>query len=127
MFDYVFFDLDGTLTRSGDGIKRSAAHAIAQLGYPALPEAQLDAFVGPPLLESFMNFCGMDEATALRAVRLYRARFEDVGWRENAVYPGIAQLLRALVQHRHEIGHRAAHNHGHGVRRVVARVHLQPI
>ena len=96
MFDYIFFDLDGTLTRSGDGIKKSAAHAIAQVGYPALPDARLDAFVGPPLLESFMRFCGMDEATALRAVQLYRARFEDVGWRENAVYPGIAQLLRAL-------------------------------
>ena len=54
MFDYVFFDLDGTLTRSGDGIKRSAAHAIAQLGYPPLTEAELDSFVGPPLLESSM-------------------------------------------------------------------------
>ena len=49
MFDYIFFDLDGTLTRSGDGIKKSAAHAIAQVGYPALPDARLDAFVGPPL------------------------------------------------------------------------------
>ena len=29
-------------------------------------------------------------------MQFYRARFEDVGWRENAVYPGIAQLLRAL-------------------------------
>ena len=53
MFDYVFFDLDGTLTRSGDGIKKSAAHAIAQLGYPPLTDAQLDSFVGPPLLEMF--------------------------------------------------------------------------
>lgn len=96
MYDYIFFDLDGTLTRSGEGIKKSAAHAIAQLGYPALTEAQLDSFVGPPLLESFRTLCGMDEETALRAVAIYRARFEDVGWRENAVYPGIAPLLRAL-------------------------------
>ena len=96
MFDYIFFDLDGTLTRSGDGIKKSSAHAIAQLGYPALSEAQLDTFVGPPLLESFMRCCGMDEQTALRAVEIYRVRYEEVGWRENAVYPGVAQLLRAL-------------------------------
>ena len=96
MYDYIFFDLDGTLTRSGEGIKKSAAHAIAQLGYPALTEAQLDSFVGPPLLESFRTLCGMDEETALRAVAIYRARFEEVGWLENAVYPGIAPLLRAL-------------------------------
>lgn len=68
MFDYVLFDLDGTLTRSGDGIKKSAAHAIAHLGYPPLTDEQLDTFVGPPLLESFMAMCGMDEHTALQAV-----------------------------------------------------------
>ena len=96
MYDYVLFDLDGTLTRSGDGIKNSAAHAIARLGYAPLTGAQLDKFVGPPLLESFMELCGMDESTALKAVELYRERFESVGWRENAVYPGIAPLLRAL-------------------------------
>ena len=90
MFDYVLFDLDGTLTRSGDGIKKSAAHAIAHLGYPPLTDEQLDTFVGPPLLESFMAMCGMDEHTALQAVEVYRERFVRVGWRENAVYAGIA-------------------------------------
>lgn len=96
MFDYVLFDLDGTLTRSGDGIKKSAAHAIAHLGYPPLTDEQLDTFVGPPLLESFMAMCGMDEHTALQAVEVYRERFGRVGWRENAVYAGIAPLLKAL-------------------------------
>ena len=96
MFDFVLFDLDGTLTRSGDGIKKSAAYAIARLGYAPLSDAQLDKFVGPPLLEMFMTLCGMDEPTALKAVGFYRERFESVGWRENAVYPGIAPLLRAL-------------------------------
>ncbi|HIQ82406.1 MAG TPA: dTMP kinase [Candidatus Pullichristensenella stercorigallinarum] len=96
MYDYVLFDLDGTLTRSGDGIKKSAAYAIARLGYAPLSDAQLDKFVGPPLLEMFMTLCGMDEPTALKAVGFYRERFESVGWRENAVYPGIAPLLRAL-------------------------------
>ena len=96
MFDYVLFDLDGTLTRSGEGIVKSAAHAIARLGYPPLGEAELSTFIGPPLLASFMEHCGMDEQTALRAIEVYRERFEAVGWRENAVYPGIAQLLRAL-------------------------------
>ena len=96
MFDYVLFDLDGTLTRSGDGIKKSAAHAIAQLGYPPLTDEQLDVFVGPPLLEVFMDLCGMDEPTALRAVAIYRERYQAIGWRENAVYAGIAPLLKAL-------------------------------
>ena len=69
MFDYVFFDLDGTLTRSGDGIKKSAAHAIAQLGYPPLTEAQLDSFVGPPLLESFERCAAWTNRPRCEAVR----------------------------------------------------------
>lgn len=96
MFDYVLFDLDGTLTRSGEGIKKCAAHAIARMGFAPLSEAQLDFFVGPPLLESFMQLCGMTQEQALDAVSIYRERFERVGWRENAVYEGIAPLLRAL-------------------------------
>ena len=87
MFDYVLFDLDGTLTRSGDGIKKSAAYAIARLGYAPLSDAQLDKFVGPPLLEMFMTLCGMDEPTALKAVGFYRERFESVGWRETPSTP----------------------------------------
>ncbi|MCB1578705.1 MAG: HAD hydrolase-like protein, partial [Xanthomonadales bacterium] len=30
------------------------------------------------------------------AVRHYHERFDDVGWREHTVYPGIAELLAAL-------------------------------
>lgn len=96
MFDYVLFDLDGTLTRSGEGITKSAAYAIERLGFAPLSQAELDRFVGPPLLTSFMEMCGMDEPAALEATRVFRERFESVGWRENAVYPGIAPLLRAL-------------------------------
>ena len=36
---------------------------------------------------------GMDEAQALEAVRVYRERYTDVGWKENRVYPGIAPLV----------------------------------
>ena len=95
-FDAVFFDLDGTLTESGIGITRSAAHALKALGGPALDPATLLRFVGPPLLESFMQYAGYDEAKALEAVARYRERYTSVGWMENRVYTGIAPLLRGL-------------------------------
>lgn len=95
-FDSVLFDLDGTLTESGEGIKKSAAYAIEKMGFPPRSFLELDAFVGPPLIASFMAECGMTEAQALQATQFYRERFEKVGWKENKVYPGIPVLLKAL-------------------------------
>ena len=95
-FDAVLFDLDGTLTDSGPGITRSAAHALRALGAKPLSEDVLRRFVGPPLLESFMQYGGLTEAEALRAVALYRERYLDVGWKENQVYPGIPELIADL-------------------------------
>jgi len=95
-FDYVLFDLDGTLTQSGEGIKKCAAHAIEAMGFPPLPDERLASFVGPPLIPMFIEACGMTEEEAQRAVAIYRVRFEAVGWSENRVYAGIPALLKAL-------------------------------
>jgi len=95
-FDAVLFDLDGTLTESGTGITRSAAYALEKLGAEPLDEATLMKFVGPPLFESFMKYGRLNEEKALEAVRLYRERYSVIGWKENRVYTGIAELVRTL-------------------------------
>ena len=92
----VLFDLDGTLTESGPGITRSAASALEVLGRPPLDAATLLRFVGPPLFESFREIAGLDEATARDALVAYRRYFVDRGMYENAVYPGITELLHKL-------------------------------
>ena len=95
-YDVCVFDLDGTLTQSGIGIGRSVRYALEKMGRPTPDEDVLRRYIGPPLLESFMQIDGMDEPDARRAVEIYRERYNTVGWRENAVYPGIGTLLRAL-------------------------------
>ncbi len=95
-YDTILFDLDGTLTESGAGITRSAAYAFEKLGIPVPEQAILDRFVGPPLVASFMEYAGLDEAGAIRATELYRERYSTIGWRENRLYPGMAPLLKAL-------------------------------
>jgi phosphoglycolate phosphatase len=96
-FGTVLFDLDGTLTDSGPGIMASISFALAELGRPALSEHDLRSFVGPPLADSFRDVAGLDAATATRAVAAYRERYAALGMYENAVYPGIPQLLERLV------------------------------
>jgi phosphoglycolate phosphatase len=93
----VLFDLDGTLTASGPGITRSVAAALHTLTLPPLDETALLRFVGPPLLDSFRDIAGLDEATALDAMAAYRGYFVEYGMFENTVYPGIPGLLRELV------------------------------
>ena len=70
----VIFDLDGTLTQSEEGIWNCTRYAAERLGWPVPDTDTLRKFIGPPLGYSFVNFMGMDEATAEEAVRVYRER-----------------------------------------------------
>lgn len=56
----LLFDLDGTLTASGEGITKSVQYALQKMGKGALGEhlEALEVFVGPPLLSQFMVYAG---------------------------------------------------------------------
>ena len=103
-YDSYLFDFDGTIAETGEGIRRSVAYALEKMGRPVPEKAVLDRFIGPPLHGAFMEYCGLDDAGADRAIALYRERYVDVGLYESHVYPGVAPLLKAL----HEGGARVA-------------------
>lgn len=75
MYQYIFFDLDGTLTDSKEGILNCLRYAFEKLGDPVPPETELIKFIGPPLQDSFMGFCGYSREKAIRAVELFRERY----------------------------------------------------
>jgi phosphoglycolate phosphatase len=97
MLSNIFFDLDGTLTDSKEGIVNCIYYALEKLGYP-VPEAfNVNDCLGPPLRLSFRRLLKTnDEALIERAVEIYRERFSTIGCFENRVYPGIPELLSAL-------------------------------
>lgn len=95
-YEYVLFDLDGTLTDPAIGITNSVIYALEKSGAtPPLREA-LYKFIGPPLVYSFKEYCGFTEEEAVRAVGYYRERFSETGLFENEIYPGIKELLSRL-------------------------------
>lgn len=96
MYRYIFFDLDGTLTDSKEGIINSALYAIDRLGTPRPDSATMLKFIGPPLTGSFMEYCGYDRETAEEALRLYRERYVPIGQFENDPVEGGAALLKRL-------------------------------
>lgn len=60
MFDTVLFDLDGTLTDPFEGISNSIIYALKKFGIAAPDKPLLKKFVGPPLTESFSEYCGLN-------------------------------------------------------------------
>lgn len=100
----VIFDLDGTLTRSEEGIWNCVKYAAEKLGFPVPDADTLRKFIGPPLAYSFREYMGMDDAMAEKAVEAYRERYNVVGLFENRVFLGIRRLLRTLKQEGWYIG-----------------------
>ena len=91
----ILFDLDGTLTDSGEGIMNCAKLALEHYGLPIPSEAELRTFVGPPLHESFIRF-GVPAEEADNAIKIYRSRYIPIGAFENHPYEGIREVLEKL-------------------------------
>ena len=98
----ILFDLDGTLTDSGEGIINCAALALEHFGIPVPDRQTMRVFVGPPLHETFVKF-GVPDDRADEAVEVYRSRYHTVGKFENTPYPGIRELLARLQAEGHRL------------------------
>lgn len=98
MFQYILFDLDGTLTDPKLGITGCVQYALHEMGIEEPDLDRLEVFIGPPLVESFMEFYGMERRQADRAVEKYRERFAVKGIYENELYPGMKEMLAALKE-----------------------------
>ena len=91
----LLFDLDGTVIDSGEGVKNSVLYALEKMGYPALDKADMDPFLGPPLVYSFHHFAHVPEAECAEAVRLYREYYQKSGAMfQYRLYDGMPELLR---------------------------------
>ena len=96
-YQNVLFDLDGTLTDPREGITRSIQYGLSKMGIEEPDLRKLEHFIGPPLLQAFVEFYGFSEAQAWEAVGFYRERFSVKGLYENQVFEGITPLLEELA------------------------------
>lgn len=98
MFDYLFFDLDGTLTDPAEGITNSFIHAYKYFEMEVPDYKTLCSYIGPPLLDTFRSSFGFSEEKAKEGVKVYREYFSTKGLFENLVYEGIPSLLENLLK-----------------------------
>ena len=92
---HIYFDLDGTLTDSFEGISKSILYAVDKLGHPRPSNDYLRYCIGPSLYDTFPEMVG--EELTLKAVNLYRERFDKIGWCENKPYEGIHEALSSIA------------------------------
>jgi phosphoglycolate phosphatase len=92
MHDLVLFDLDGTISDPLEGIGRSINYALVHFGYEPLKLSELAKYVGPPLDEAFREITG-NKTDSKVLVAKYRERYGDIGYSENMLYPGVAEVL----------------------------------
>ncbi|OKP91620.1 phosphoglycolate phosphatase [Paenibacillus helianthi] len=92
----ILFDLDGTLTDPKEGITKSVEYALGKFGITVEHPDLLLPYIGPPLYDSFIEIQGFSAEKAAQAVEYYRERYRTLGMFENAVIPGIPELLEEL-------------------------------
>ena len=100
----ILFDLDGTLIDSSEGITRSAQYALAHYGIDEPDLKKIYFFIGPPLMNTFMNHYGFSKEKAVEAVAVYRERYQDTGIFECSLYPGVKECIEELKKRGYMIG-----------------------
>ena len=89
-FKYIFFDLDGTLIDSKEGIVRCIQYAISRLGIDEIPYDKLVSLIGPPIQDTFQILLDNNNQNLVdKAVELYRERFSTKGVVEAQIYEGV--------------------------------------
>ena len=63
-YEYILFDLDGTITDPKEGITKSVAYALESFGINIENLDTLCKFIGPPLKDSFMKYYSFSEEQA---------------------------------------------------------------
>lgn len=100
----VLFDLDGTLSNSKEGITKCVQYALKHFGIEEPDRDKLEIFIGPPLVDSFMNFYGMTMEQAKEATAKYRERYTPIGIHEATMYPEVRECIEELKKQGYIIG-----------------------
>ena len=96
MYEYVFFDLDGTLTDSGEGIINAAVYALEKYNIEVNDRSELRKFIGPPLQDSFSTDYGFQEDEIEDVIKTFREYYSEKGIFENTIYENIQTVLFEL-------------------------------
>ena len=101
----VFFDLDGTLMDTSDGIFAGGRYAMEKVGIPIPEIDDWNVFIGPPLGDCFrLTFGIRDEDKIRQLCEAYHDFYMREGRYRAHFYPGILEVARELKKRGHVLG-----------------------
>ena len=95
-YDFIAFDLDGTLTNPERGLLSAFVYCFKKLDVPYESKESLKRYIGPPLYDEWQKDFGWSFDEASYAVEIFREYYNIYGWWDNEVYQGIEMLLTEL-------------------------------
>ena len=102
LFQFILFDLDGTLLDSLPGIAFSVNYACREAGVPE-PAVNLRSLLGPPIRTIFSKAVPTDDSVLLdRLEAKFRASYDAEGWQKTSSFEG----ARATLETMQAAGHR---------------------
>lgn len=93
---HIFFDVDGTLVNTEKSLLYCIDYAAKQTGIAEIPYETKLKFIGPPLLDAFMQYCALDIDTAKQAYSNFRSVYSKEGVHMAQLYDGVAEMLKTL-------------------------------
>ena len=92
MYDYVLFDLDGTISDSFEGVSKGIQIALKSVGIKE-DRSNMRKCMGPPIGYSFKEFWHLSDEDVEKATLKYREYYNEIGLFENVPYDGIKELI----------------------------------
>lgn len=95
-YELYFFDFDGTLMDTSQGVHHCFDLAAQELGIPLGGQERFVGIIGGPLKEGFAKGYGVPAHLLDRAVELYRKFYGEIGIGECRLYEGVIPLFQQL-------------------------------
>ena len=95
-YKYIFWDLDGTLLDTYEGVSNCVRYALDYYGIHIEDRETLRKFIGPPLRESFPKLAHLPQEYVEEAIVRYRERYHPVGVFECRPFDGVAETVEAF-------------------------------
>ncbi len=104
-YQYIIFDVDGTLLDTAEGIVRAVKETMIKENLEIPPETVFRTFIGPPIQNSFQKLYGIEMERAQEIATIFRNFYKQDDYILRAKpYEGINEVCKALLAAGRQIG-----------------------
>ena len=95
-FKAIFFDFDGTIADTVNGILATMTATFKELNLPIPPQDAMKSTIGMLLGDALQQLGNLDDSQRVIAVKTYQRLFREVELPNTRIFPGVSQTLQTL-------------------------------